>query len=133
MANATVFLMDLAHQRGVRVALENPTSSSKMFKYKPVAELHADLSIHTVTTHRCAFDDAATGKRMLKPYKLLAAGQFLVGTSPLFHDDSSRQTDCRMHVCKKTMQFVHCIEVLFVRRLLQNDLLYQQFDFREAG
>ena len=132
MANATVFLMDLAHQRGVRVALENPTGS-KIFKYKPLVELRANLGMHTVTTHRCAFDDAAKGKRMLKPYKVLAAGLFLVWTSLLFHGDSSRQTDCRMHVCKKTMQFVHCIEVLFVRRLLQNDLLYQQFDFREAG
>ena len=100
MANATVFLMDLAHHRGVRVALENPTSS-KIFKHKPLVELRANLGMHTVTTHRCAFDDAAKGKRMLKPYKVLAAGLFLGWTSLLFHDDSSRQTDCRMHVCKK--------------------------------
>ena len=73
MANATAFLMELAHHRGVRVALEN-SSGSKIFKYKPVAELCATLGMHTVTTHRCAFDDAARGRRLLKPFQLLAAG-----------------------------------------------------------
>ena len=73
MANATAFLMELAHHRGVHVALENP-AGSKIFKYKPVAELCATLGMHTVTTNRCAFDDAARGKRLLKPFKLLAAG-----------------------------------------------------------
>ena len=73
MANATAFLMGMAHHRGVCVALENP-SGSKIFKYKPVAELCATLGMHTVTTNRCAFDNAARGKRLLKPVQLLAAG-----------------------------------------------------------
>jgi hypothetical protein len=73
MANATALLMELAHHRGVRVALEN-SSGSKIFKYKPMAELRATLDMHTVTTNRCAFDTAARGKRLLKPYQLFAAG-----------------------------------------------------------
>ena len=73
MANATAFLMELAHRRGVRVALENP-SGSTIFKYKPVAELHATLGMHTVITNRCAFDTAVRGRRLLKPFQCLAAG-----------------------------------------------------------
>ena len=73
MANATAFLMELAHHRGVRVALEN-SSGSIIFKYKPVAELHATLGMHPVITKRCAFDTAARGRRLLNPFQLLAAG-----------------------------------------------------------
>ena len=51
MANATAFLMELAHHRGVRVALENP-SGSKIFKYKPVAELCATLVCISWHAHR---------------------------------------------------------------------------------
>ncbi len=69
MANATAFLMELAHHRGVRVAIEN-SSGSNIFKYKPVAELRATLGMDTVTTNRCAFDTAARGKRLLKPFQL---------------------------------------------------------------
>ena len=110
MANATAFLMELAHHRGVRVALEN-SSGSKIFKYKPVAELCATLGMHTVTTNRCAFDDAARGKRLLKPFQLLAAGCSVSrrGVSgSLCQDD--RQTT-RSKCVKIRTRFVYCFVV----------------------
>ncbi len=71
MATRTAFLVRLASHRGVRAAIENP-AHSKIFMY--LAKLGTDLGMHTVITYRCAFDDAAPGKRLLKPYEVLAAG-----------------------------------------------------------
>jgi hypothetical protein len=71
--------------------------------------------MHTVTTHRCAFDDAAKGKRIPKQYKLLAAGQFLVGTSPLFHEIVVvGKLTAGSTFAKQRIHFAHCTEVLVV-------------------
>lgn len=76
MAHAAAFFMAVALARGVHFYLENP-AGSLMFQFLG-PEIRQFPSLRTCIAHRCAYSDEPMGARVLKPYKFLTSGAWLV-------------------------------------------------------
>ena len=73
MAEVACLMLALAAVRGVKAAIENPPGSW-IWKLPFVERALSVLQVSWSVATRCAYDDAAPGKRFNKPYKFAAIG-----------------------------------------------------------
>ena len=76
MAEACVFLIKIARARGVNFAVENP-ERSYIWHCKFFQAWLSWEGLHHTSIHRCAYDTAPFGQRIMKVYKVVGSGQWL--------------------------------------------------------